>query len=172
MPRLSTPRIVPISMRNGSSPSPAGGSSAPTLASGTLMPARTFGAPQTTSSVSPPPAFTWHTRSLSALGCLATWSTSATTTPWNGGAAGRRFSTSRPPIVSRSASSAVEIGGSQNSRSQDSGNCMSACVAGGSGELAEKPQVAVEEEAQVVDAVAQHREAVDPRAEGEADDAL
>jgi hypothetical protein len=42
--------------------------------------------------------------------------------------------------------------------------------AGGSGELAEEAQVAVEEEAQVVDAVAQHREAVDPRAEGEADD--
>ena len=126
MPRLSTPRILPTSMRNGlaSSPSPAGGSSAPTRASGTLMPARTFGAPQTISSVSPPPAFTWQTRSLSAFGCLATSSTSATTTPWNGGAAGRRSSTSSPAMVRRSASSAVEIGGSQNSRSQDSGNCM------------------------------------------------
>ena len=40
-------------MRNGSPPSSAGGSSAPTSAHGTLMPARTFGAPQTMSSVSP-----------------------------------------------------------------------------------------------------------------------
>ena len=37
---------------------------------------------------------------------------------------------------------------------------------------AQEAQVAVEEQAQVVDAVAQHRQAVEARAEGEADDAL
>ena len=53
MPWLSTPRSLPTLIRNGL-PSSAGGSSAPTSASGTLMPARAFGAPQTIcSSVAP-----------------------------------------------------------------------------------------------------------------------
>ncbi|MDJ8954072.1 hypothetical protein PTM75_14935, partial [Clostridium perfringens] len=37
----------------------------------------------------------------------------------------RSSSTSKPDIVSRSASCCVEIGGLQNSRSHDSGNCIS-----------------------------------------------
>jgi len=71
------------------------------------------------------PALTWQTLSRSAFGCRATDSTSPTTTPWNGGAAGRASSTSMPAIVSVSASCALLIGGLQNSRSQDSENCMS-----------------------------------------------
>ena len=70
------------------------------------------------------PASTSQTLSRSAFGCRVTDSTCATTTPVKGGAAGRASSTSMPDMVSRSASSAVAIAGSQNSRSQDSGNCM------------------------------------------------
>ena len=51
-------------------------------------PARAFGAPQTICSGSPLPALTWQTRSLSACGCGATPTISATTTPENAGAAG------------------------------------------------------------------------------------
>ena len=72
----------------------------------------------------PVPASTSQTLSLSALACCVTDSTFATTTPLKGGATGRVSSTSMPAMVSSSDSSAVEIGGSQNSRSQDSGNCM------------------------------------------------
>ena len=43
----------------------------------------------------------------------------------NGGATGRSSSTSRPAIVSVSASSALDNGGLQKLRSQLSGNCMS-----------------------------------------------
>ena len=69
---------------------------------------------------------TWHTRSRSACGCGSALRISATTTPLNGGATGRRSSTSMPDIVSRSASCCVDSGGLQNSRNQDSGNCMAA----------------------------------------------
>jgi hypothetical protein len=46
MPKLSTPRSLPTLIRKGL-PSSPGGSSAPTVASGTLMPTRALGAPQT-----------------------------------------------------------------------------------------------------------------------------
>src|SRR6185503_1686414 len=70
-----------------------------------------------------------------------------------------------------------------NSRSQDSGNCMMGtrirysvrtvvAAYGRSAELRQEAQVAVEELAQVVDAVAQHRQAVRAHAEREADVAL
>ena len=89
------------------------------------MPGRTFGAPQTMLSTDSPPVSTWHTFNLSALGWRSTDRTLPTTTPWNGGAAGRADSTSMPDMVSNSASAAVPMGGSQNSRNQDSGNCIS-----------------------------------------------
>src|SRR2546423_5268779 len=170
MPWLSTPRSRPCLIWNALPPSSAGGSAAPTSAVGTLMPGFTLGAPHTMVSVLPVPASTWHTVSLSALGWRSTDSTSPTTTPVNGGAAGRSSSTSMPALVSRSASWVVVSGGLQNSRSHDSGNCM----AEGSDllELGQEAQVAVEEQAQVADAVAQHRQAIDARAEGEADEAL
>ena len=62
----------------------AGGSAAPTSASGTRMPTRAFGAPQTICSAPSrecAPACTWHTRSLSALGCGSHSTISPTTTP-------------------------------------------------------------------------------------------
>ena len=127
MPWLSTPRSLPSLIANGL-PSSPGGSAAPTRAHGTLMPGRTFGAPQTMFSVAPEPSSTWQTLRRSAFGCRSTESTFATTTPANGGATGRASSTSMPDMVSRSASSAVPIGGSQNSRNQDSGNCISRCL--------------------------------------------
>ncbi len=110
-------------------------------------------------------------------------STWPTTTPVNGGATGATSSTSRPHIVSAAASASVVRSGSTNVRSQDSDNCMarSARVGGRrrwarrrtrSAELFEEAQVAFEEQAQVVDAVAQHRQALDAAAEREADVAL
>ena len=74
MPWLSTPRILLFLIT-----SPPG-SFAPMVASGAIIPARTFGAPQTMES-SPAPASTRQSESLSALGCFATSSTFATTTP-------------------------------------------------------------------------------------------
>ena len=106
-------------------PGAPGGSSAPTVAHGILMPGRTLGAPQTICSTSPMPASTLHTFRRSASGCLATSSTCATTTPVKAGATGCNSSTSRPAMVSRSASCCVLRSGLQKLRSQDSGNCMS-----------------------------------------------
>ena len=86
------------------------GSTAPTVATATLSPRRTFGAPQMICSRSlarPPPSMvTSHTDNLSASGCRAHSSTSPTTTPENGGATGWIDSTSRPASVRREASSA------------------------------------------------------------------
>ena len=102
-----------------------GGSKAPTSAHGTLMPAVTFGAPHTMPSTWPDPTSTWQTLRRSAFGWRATDSTSLTTTPVNGGAAGCNSSTSMPDIVNSSANAGLDSGGSQNWRSQDSGNCIS-----------------------------------------------
>ena len=123
MPWLSTPRSLPSLMAKGL-PSSPGGSSAPTSAHGTLMPARALGAPHTMFSKLPCPTSTWHTRRRSALGCCSACLISPTTTWVNGGATGRTSSTSNPPMVSTSASWLVVSGGLQNSRNQDSGNCM------------------------------------------------
>ena len=116
MPWLFTPRIV-------ATPISPTASRAPTFASGASIPARTFGAPHTIESVSPP-ASTLHTLSLSALGCRATSSTRAATTPSNGGTSGSHDSTSRPDMVSRCASSSVVSDGSTRRRSQLSGTFM------------------------------------------------
>ena len=58
MPWLSTPRSFESLIANGAPPASAGGNSAPTSATGTLMPGDTFGAPHTMFSVSPVPAST------------------------------------------------------------------------------------------------------------------
>ena len=92
---------------------------------GTFWPTATLGAPQTMVSDSPVPTSTSVTRSLSAFGCCTASRISATTMCANGGATGRHSSTSMPESVSSSHSASVVNGGSQNSRSQDSGNCMS-----------------------------------------------
>ena len=116
MPSESTPRIV--ARRIVMPP----GSVAPSRASGASMPAAALGAPQTIVSGAPPPASTVHTRRRSAPGCGATATMRATTTPANAGAAASTLSTSRPPIVSASASVRVSIGGSHSARSQCSEN--------------------------------------------------
>src|SRR5690349_3954271 len=68
-------------------------------------------------------------------------------------------------MVSFSASASPEIGGLQKARSQLSGMFMPAR----SFELLEEAQVAVEEQPQVLDAIAQHGQALEAGAEGEAD---
>src|SRR5690606_7074659 len=155
---LATPILIPP------------GSSAPTRASGTVSPCAALGAPHTICSGSPEPSSTWHTRSLSASGCGAIETMRATTTPANGGATGAVSSTSRPAMVSRWASSSAAISGWTRARSQDSGNCMISrrLIV----ELAQEAQDAFVELAQVVDAVAQHGQALEAGAERETDVAL
>src|SRR6476659_4884521 len=161
MPCDSTPRIV---VRRIVWPP---GSVAPAIAQATRMPAAAFGAPHTICSGAPVPASTVQTRRRSASGWGATAAIVATTTPVNGGATDATSSTSKPAIVSLSHSVAVSIGGSTSVRSQRSENFMIAPRPFRSCELLQKPQVVLVEEAQVVDAIAQHREPVGAHAERE-----
>ena len=95
------------------------GRCAPTMATATFNPPRTFDAPHTICSRSVPVVVTSHSESFSAFGCRPALKTSPTTTPENGGATGVTASTSRPARVSREASSAgVASSGFKNSRSQ------------------------------------------------------
>jgi len=98
------------------------GMRAPTVASGAFIPAQTLGAPQTICKGPSSPAATWHTCNLSASGCASTDSTSATTTPLKPPATGSTESTSRPAIVSCSASCWVSSPGLTHSRNQPSLN--------------------------------------------------
>src|ERR1700733_8043215 len=88
-----------------------------------------------------------------------------TTTCEKNGAAARRSSTSSPAIVSACASASLSSGGSTMLRSQFSENFMFARRA--LGELAQKAQIVLVEQAQVVDAVAHHRQSIGPHAERE-----
>src|SRR4051812_48964237 len=172
MPWLCTPRMVAAVMRNGlSSLSPD--SAAPTTAHGAFMPAATLGAPQTISSRLPLPTSTLQTVNRSVLGCFSTARTTPTTTPEKAGATGSHASTSRPDMVSRCASSVVVNAGSTSVRSQLSENCMcrfNRCVRSAAGfaarcksiELLEKAQIVFEEQAQVVDAITQHGQTLEP----------
>ncbi len=74
------------------------------MASGAFMPARALGAPQTICTVAEP-VFTWHTLSVSALGCGTRSTISPTMTPGSGGAAAATPSISSPAIVRRAARS-------------------------------------------------------------------
>ena len=74
MPWLSSPRIFAAWMT-----SPFG-MTVPTVASGTIMPSVTFGAPHTIRS-SPRPSSTRHSLSLSAFGCFFASRTRASTMP-------------------------------------------------------------------------------------------
>ena len=87
------------------------GSTAPTVATATLMPKRQFGAPHTISSSSSPPTLILVTRSLSASGCCPHSTTSPTNTPLNFAAAGVTPSTSRPAIESCSDRACVSMAG-------------------------------------------------------------
>src|SRR5712691_11495236 len=185
MPFDSTPRTVAclISMP---------GRRVPTSATGAFIPVTTLGAPQTIESGAAPPTLTLHRVSRSASGCFATSSTCPTTTLPKAGATGSTDSTSSPPMVSTFASSWVGNFGSTNDRSQCSENFIgrgglgstrieadltpqktdpipsSSAQIRGSNKLTQKSQVAVVEQAQIVDAVAKHGQPVGPHAEGEA----
>ncbi len=67
-----------------------------------IMPVRAFGAPQTSSTVSPFPGSTVHTRSLSAFGCCVASRTFAVTKVSKPLARSSTPSSSRPTIVSAS----------------------------------------------------------------------
>src|SRR5574340_617927 len=139
------------------------GSTAPMRAHGTLTPAATFAAPHTIVSGCASPTFTRHTFKRSALGCLTTSSTSATTTLLNAGATASSASTSSPAIVSRCPSSSLDSAGLTQVLNQFSENFIAII----SVELLEEAQVTLVEQAQVVHAVAQHREALHAQPEGE-----
>src|SRR5690606_34088095 len=108
----STPRSLPFLILK----SP--GKTAPMVATGAFMPARTLGAPHTICNGSPEPIFTVVTRRRSASGCCSTVKTSPTTTPVNGFAAGASSSTSRPSIVSWSDNFTLSMAGLTHVRSQ------------------------------------------------------
>src|SRR5258708_34286253 len=74
-------------------------------------------------------------------------------------------------MVRRSASSFPEMAGLQKLRSQLSGTFIAGSHSC-SGELLEEAQVAVEEQPQIVDPVAQHGQALEPGTECEADVSL
>src|SRR5574340_767862 len=139
------------------------GSTAPMRAHGTLTPAATFAAPHTIVSGCASPTFTWHTFSRSALGCLTTSSTSATTTLLNAGATPSSASTSSPAMVSACASSSLESAGLTQLLNQFSENFIAISLV----ELLEEAQIALVEQAQIVHAVAQHRQAFHAQAESE-----
>ena len=181
IPWLSTPRKMLGLIRKGL-PSSPGGSSAPTSAQGTRMPTRALGAPHTMLSKLPCPTSTWQTRRRSALGCCWAALISPTTIWQKGGATGLRSSTSRPAMVNTSANWRVLMGGLQNSRNQDSGNCIRLTRRNGEMtrqrmlagrhshlELRQKADIAVKKQPQIVHAIPQHGEAVDARAEGKPD---
>src|SRR5688572_11993154 len=156
MPLESTPRsfaalIVMSPMR------------VPTVASGATSPGRAFGAPQTICRRSLPVS-TWQTCRRSASGCFAHSTMRATMTPSSPSPSTVISSTSRPIAVSVAASSSRVASTLTCWRNQFSENFIGAA----SCELAQEAHVVVEKTAQVIDTVAQHREALDTETEGEA----
>src|SRR5690606_29306906 len=165
MPCDSTPRS--LARRIARPP----GSAAPTTASGAFRPTRALGAPQTICSVSLP-VLTLQTCSLSASGWRSQPTISATITPRNSGAAGAMPSTSRPAMVSRSPRAAGLSSTATHSRSQSVLIFIARLSSDGSTELLQEAQIVLEEDAQVVDAVAQHGQPLQAGAEGIAGVAL
>src|SRR5499426_149540 len=86
-------------------------------------------------------------------------SISPTTTPLRSGASGVTDATSMPALTRRSAACSAVSLRSTSSRTQPYGIFIA------SRELSEEAQVVLEEEAQVVDAVLQHRDALDAHPE-------
>src|SRR5437773_2035135 len=86
-------------------------------------------------------------------------SISPTTTPLRSGASGVTDATSIPALTSRSAACAAVSRRSTNSRTHPYGIFI------GSRELPEEAQVVLEEQPQIVDAVLQHRDALDAHPE-------
>src|SRR5829696_4157017 len=156
MPSEVTPRIVLRSRTpNGC------GRCAPAGAYGTTSPAATFRAPHTTRVVSLPKSMSTSV-SLSAFGCFTTSSTRAAITPRTSRPGSSTPSTSNPTSLSAATSSSVDASTGVNSRIQDSGARISASV------LSEEAKIAVEERADLVDPVADHRNPLESEAEREA----
>src|SRR5258705_3199524 len=86
-------------------------------------------------------------------------SISPTTTPLRSGASGVTDATSIPALTSRSAACAAVSRRSTNSRTHPYGIFI------GSRELPEEPQVVLEEQPEIVDAVLQHRDPLDAHPE-------
>src|SRR5215831_6498948 len=202
MPRLSTPRMVPIpSVMFLPGMKVPGGENTP------FMPARAFGAPHTTCTGSPDPVSTMHTRSLSALGCGSAEITRAMVNGASALALFSTLSTSRPIMVSlcTMASSGWSVSRwslshervsfmavPRDCRGAQDRRCLvpSPACGGGSGRgsardsraqpsrqsrkierpeavVGEPAYVGLEESAQVVHAVFEHGDAIDPHAPGE-----
>ena len=124
IPWLSTPRSLPTLIMNGLPPASAGGSSAPTMAQGILIPARAFGAPQTICNSWPVPASTLQTRKRSASGCCSADRICAITIFVKAGATECCSSTSRPAMVIAWPNAPLSSAGFTYWRSQDSENCI------------------------------------------------
>src|SRR5690606_29265899 len=131
--------------------------------------------------ISTAPASTWQTCRRSASGCFSADTMRATTTPCSASPSGVTSSTSRPMAVRVSASASRVASVGTCWRSQFSENFIEAPGWQGRGpearrarsrELAQEAEGVVEEAAQVVDAVAQHRAALHAHAEGETGVAL
>src|ERR1035437_9240974 len=120
MPRLSTPRMVPM-------PSVMflPGMKVPGAENTLTRPARAFGAPQTTCTGAPPsPASTMQTLKRSALGCCSAEITRAMVNGASAFALSSMCSTSSPIMVSLSASFSTGSSVSRCSFSQDRVNFM------------------------------------------------
>ena len=124
IPWLSTPRSFPTLIMNGLPPASAGGSSAPTMAQGILIPARALGAPQTICNSWPVPASTLQTRKRSASGCCSADRIWAITILVKAGATECCSSTSSPAIVMAWPKASLSSDGFTYWRSQDSENCI------------------------------------------------
>lgn len=103
-----------------------------------------------------------QTRSLAASGWASQVRIQATTTPSKGAAARSMASTSKPAMVRRSASTLESQPLSTHSLSQS----VLILIRSTPVELTQEIEVALEEQAQVVDRIAQHGHAVDTHAEG------
>ena len=123
MPFDSTPRMTP---RVKSMPVP--GMCVPGGAKTPIMPARAFGAPQTTWTFEPSPGSTMQTRSRSALGCFSAERTRAIRKAAKSLVRSSTYSTSMPIMVSLSAIASSEASVSRCSLSQESVNFMMAVL--------------------------------------------
>src|SRR5581483_9891239 len=148
------------------------GITAPGLATATVCPAATLGAPQTIVTGPPLPMSTWQTRRRSASGCCSASSTLPTTnfssaaTPWRS-----TRSTSVPVMARRSASACASISGAQYSCSHSSGTRISRHLRvrrSPSAELLQEADVVVVEQAQIGNPVLEHGDPFHTHAEGEA----
>src|SRR5690242_9993821 len=171
MPSWSSPRpsssgarsipseVSPRIFRRSSTPN-GSGRCAPAGAYGTTSPAATFSAPHTTRVESLPKSTSTRV-SLSAFGCFTTSSTRAAITPRTSRPGSSTPSTSNPTWLSAATRSSVEASTGVNSRIQDNGARISASV------LRQEAHVALEERTDLVDAVTDHGDPLEPEAEGE-----